>query len=74
MFLIMLWLYKFVSVASIAAILCSSLLITVLCWDMNAQSIMIITASWFMSILVIWRHWTNIQRVREGSETTVTWL
>jgi glycerol-3-phosphate acyltransferase PlsY len=74
MFLIMLWLYKFVSVASIAAILCSSLLITVLCWDMNAQSIMIITASWLMSILVIWRHWTNIQRVREGSETAVTWL
>ncbi len=74
MFLIMLWLYKFVSVASIAAILCSSLLITVLCWDMNAQSIMIITASWLMSILVIWRHWANIQRVREGSETAVTWL
>ncbi|WP_288158742.1 glycerol-3-phosphate 1-O-acyltransferase PlsY [Faecalibaculum rodentium] len=74
MFLIMLWLYKFVSVASIAAILCSSLLITVLCWDMNAQSIMIITASWLMSILVIWRHWGNIQRVREGSETAVTWL
>ncbi len=74
MFVIMLWLYKFVSVASIAAILSSSLLITVRCMGTDPQSIMIIIASWLMSILVIWRHWKNIQRVREGSETAITWL
>lgn len=74
LFLIMLWLYKFVSVASISAILCSSLLITVLCWGTTGTDLSIIAASWLMSILVIWRHRANIQRVREGTETAITWL
>lgn len=80
MFLVVLYLFKFVSLASITAILCSSLLVTVMQWPqlfvsgglVNALST--IAASWLMSLLVIFRHMANIGRIRQGAEDQITWM
>ena len=80
MFLVMLYLFRFVSLASISAILTSSLLVTVMLWNvlwipgLMASAVSTIVASWFMSILVIWRHWGNIDRIRKGTEDQITWM
>jgi glycerol-3-phosphate acyltransferase PlsY len=71
MFFIILYLFKYVSLASITGILCSSLLITSLEWGQNWS---VILASWCMSALVIWRHQANIERIRKGSENAIKWM
>lgn len=74
MFFIILYLYKWVSVASICAALSSSLQILSMNWSMNVQSMILIAASWILTILIIYRHRGNIVKVRENRESKVTWI
>lgn len=74
MFLIILYLFKYVSLGSICASICSSLYITAQLLSMNINNLFIILASWLMTLLVIYRHNANIKRIREGTESKVSWL
>lgn len=74
MFFIILYLYKWVSVASICAALSSSLQILSMNWAMNMESILLIVGSWLLTLLIIYRHRSNIKKVREGKESKVTWI
>lgn len=74
MFLIVLYLYKMVSVASICAALMSSLMITAMDWSADLNSILVIIGSWMLSLLVIYRHKANIIKVRNGEEGKITWM
>ena len=74
MFLIVLYLFKYVSLASICATLCSSLFISACFWQFNFQNICIIFASWMMTILVIYRHHSNIDKIKKGTENSISWM
>lgn len=74
MFFIVLYLFKYVSLGSICAAISSSLYITAQLLSTNMNNIFIIIASWLMTILVIYRHNANIERIKDGSESKVTWL
>lgn len=74
MFFLMLYLYKWVSVASICAAITSSLQILSLNWNWSTESVLLIVGSWLLTLLVIWRHKANIQKVRENRESKVTWI
>lgn len=74
MFLIVLYLFKFVSLASICATICSSLYISTAFWSLNIQNIAIIVASWLMTLLVIYRHSVNIEKIKNGNENKITWM
>ena len=69
-FLLLLVLFKMVSLASMAAALCSSIFISV----MQMDQLQIIIASWLMTILVIYRHRSNIVKIKNGQENKVSWL
>lgn len=70
-FLIVLFFSKMVSLSSMVAALTSSIYIT---WMQLNSSIEIIIASWLLTILVIYRHRSNIKKIRDGSENKVSWL
>ena len=74
MFLIILFIFKYVSLASICAAITSSLYITSLLFSMNTENIFVIVASWLMTCLVIYRHHTNIQKIMDGNENRISWL
>ena len=74
MFLIILYLFKYVSLGSICASVCSSLYITAQLLSLDINNLFIILASWLMTLLVIYRHSANIKRIQEGTENKVTWL
>ena len=74
MFLIILYLFKYVSLGSICASVCSSLYITAQLLSLDVNNLFIILASWLMTLLVIYRHSANIKRIQEGTENKVTWL
>lgn len=74
MFLIILYLFKYVSLGSICASVCSSLYITAQLLSSNVNNLFIILASWLMTLLVIYRHNANIKRIQEGTESKVSWL
>ncbi len=74
MFFIILYLYKWVSVASICAALASSLQILSVNWSMDFNNILVIIGSWLLTLLVIWRHRGNIEKVRSNRENKVTWI
>lgn len=74
MFLIILYLFKYVSLGSICASVCSSLYITAQLLSLNVNNLFIILASWLMTLLVIYRHNANIKRIQEGTENKVSWL
>lgn len=74
MFLIVLYTFKFVSLASICATVCSSLFITATFFSFNIQNIAVIFASWMMTILVIYRHRTNIEKIKTGTENKISWM
>lgn len=74
MFMIVLYLFKFVSLASICACICQSLYITSTQFKFDVPSILIIIASWIMTILVIVRHSENIKKVRTGTENKISWM
>ena len=69
-FLLLLVLFKMVSLASMAAALCSSIFISV----MQMDQLQIMIASWLMTILVIYRHRSNIVKIKNGQENKVSWL
>lgn len=69
-FLILLWLFKMVSLASMVAALCSSVYITILQWE-NPQ---IVIASWLMTLLIVYRHRGNIHKIITGTERKITWM
>ena len=74
MFLIILYLFKYVSLGSICASVCSSLYITAQLLSLDVNNLFIILASWLMTLLVIYRHSANIKRTQEGTENKVSWL
>lgn len=74
MFLIILYLFKYVSLGSICASVCSSLYITAQLLSLDVNNLFIILASWLMTLLVIYRHNANIKRIQEGAENKVSWL
>ncbi len=74
MFLIILYLFKYVSLGSICASVCSSLYITAQLLSLDVNNLFIILASWLMTLLVIYRHNANIKRIQEGTENKVSWL
>ena len=74
MFLIILYLFKYVSLSSICASVCSSLYITAQLLSLDVNNLFIILASWLMTLLVIYRHNANIKRIQEGTENKVSWL
>lgn len=69
-FLLLLVLFKMVSLASMAAALCSSIFISV----MQMDQLQIMIASWLMTFLVIYRHRSNIVKIKNGQENKVSWL
>lgn len=74
MFLIILYLFKYVSLGSICASVCSSLYITAQLLSLDVNNLFIILASWLMTLLVTYRHGANIKRIQEGTENKVSWL
>ncbi len=74
MFFVMLYLYKWVSLASISASLSSSLLITAMNWQMSVDSVLLICGSWLLTLLIIYRHNQNIHKVRTGQEGKISWM
>ena len=70
-FLIVLYLGKMVYLASMIAAFTRSLYITYM--QMNT-SIEVVLASWLLTVLVIYRHRSNIKKIREGNENKITWL
>ncbi len=74
MFMIVLYLFKFVSLASICACICQSLYITSTQFSFDTAHIFIILASWIMTILVIVRHSENIKKIRTGTENKISWM
>lgn len=74
MFLIILYLFKYVSLGSICASVCSSLYITAQLLSLDVNNLFIILASWLMTLLVTYRHSANIKRIQEGAENKVSWL
>lgn len=70
-FLLVLYLGKMVSLASMLAALASSIYITIM--QMNI-SIEIIIASWLLTVLVVYRHRGNIKKIKDGTENKVSWL
>ena len=74
MFIIVLYIFKYVSLASMCAAIASSLYITALMFGANVENICVIVASWLMTILVIYRHRTNIEKIKSGTENVISWL
>lgn len=70
-FFLMLVATKIVSISSIMAAIISSIYITVM--QVNV-SIEIVIASWLLTILVIYRHRSNLVKIKNGTENKVKWL
>ncbi len=70
-FLVVLVLTKMVSLSSMIAALTSSIYITYMQWNVSLE---IIIASWLLTILVIYRHRSNIKKIINGTENKITWL
>lgn len=74
MFLIMLFIFKYVSLASICASIASSLFITASLASFQLENICIIIASWCMTFLIVYRHRSNIDKILNATENKVSWL
>lgn len=70
-FLIVLYICKMVSLSSMIAAFVSSLFITYMQINNGAE---IIIASWLLTILVVYRHRSNIVKIKNGTENKVSWL
>lgn len=68
-FLIVLYCGKMVSLASICATITSTIYIFTATSSTSTQ-----VASLLLTILIIYRHRSNIDRIRKGCETKITWL
>ncbi len=70
-FFIILVATKIVSISSIIAAITSSIYISIL---QASLSIEIVIASWLLTILVIYRHRSNLVKIKNGTENKVKWL
>lgn len=70
-FFIMLFATKMVSISSIIAAIVSSLYISI---NQIQDNIYIVIASWLLTILVIYRHRSNLVKIKNGTENKVKWL
>lgn len=68
-FIIVLYFSKMVSLSSMIAALASSLYITFM--QTNVQ---ITIASWLLTILIVYRHRGNIVKIKNGTESKITWM
>lgn len=68
-FMLVLYLSKMVSLASMCATTASTISLIVM-----QASLLICIASAGLTILIIYRHLPNIERIRQGTERKVTWL
>lgn len=70
-FLLVLVLTKMVSLSSMVAALTSSIYITYMQLSASTE---IIIASWLLTILVIYRHRSNLKKIMNGTENKISWL
>lgn len=70
-FFVLLYLTKIVSLSSMSASFISALQITLLQWN---HSIPIVIASWILCILIVYRHRSNILKIKNGTENKITWM
>ena len=70
-FLLVLVLTKMVSLSSMCAALASSIYITYMQIGVSTE---IIIASWLLTVLVIYRHRSNIKKILDGTENKISWL
>lgn len=70
-FLIVLYLGKMVSLASMVAAIVSSIYITIMQYNISFE---VILASWLLTVLVIYRHRGNIVKIKNGTENKISWL
>lgn len=68
-FFIFLYLFKMVSLSSMVMALVSSLYISFM-----QDSTQILIASWLLTLLVIYRHRTNIGKILNKTESKITWM
>lgn len=68
-FIIILKISKMVSLSSICAALFSSIYISFMQQDMQ-----IIIASWLLTLLILYRHKSNIKNIIQGNERKITWM
>ena len=74
MFFLVLYLFKYVSLASICGALYSSIFITSEQFILKMEPIIIIICSWLMTLLVIYRHKENMKLIKEGCENKISWM
>ncbi|MEG0273677.1 MAG: glycerol-3-phosphate 1-O-acyltransferase PlsY [Longicatena sp.] len=70
-FVIVLYLGKIVSLSSMVAAVVSTIYISVMQYT---TSIEIVIASWLLTILVIYRHRSNIKKIKNKTENKIKWL
>lgn len=68
-FIIILKISKMVSLSSICTALFSSIYISFMQQDMQ-----IIIASWLLTLLILYRHKSNIKNIIQGNERKITWM
>jgi len=62
------WLTRYVSVASIAAVIALPLVIFILTWLNQTGGEALFYSSIFLAAVVIWRHRSNLSRLMRGKE------
>ena len=67
----LLYVSKIVSLSSMTAALVSAIQITILQFN---TSLAVVIASWFLCILVVYRHRSNIAKIKNGIENKITWM
>ncbi|MEG0737212.1 MAG: glycerol-3-phosphate 1-O-acyltransferase PlsY [Longicatena sp.] len=70
-FVIVLYLGKMVSLSSMVAAVVSTIYISVMQYT---TSIEIVIASWLLTILVIYRHRSNIKKIKNKTKNKIKWL
>lgn len=70
-FMIILYCSKMVSLSSMLAAIASTLYITMMQFQ---TSIEVVVASWLLTFLVIYRHRSNIMKIKAGNENKIKWL
>lgn len=68
-FLVVLYIGKMISLASMISAACSTIYLCLV-----SDSTLLIIVSCLYTILVIWRHRSNIGRIRQGKENKITWM
>lgn len=68
-FLVVLWLSKIISLSSI----CSALFITIYI-GLTDDSLVMLGALIIFTILIVWRHRKNIEKMIHGEENKITWI